>query len=137
MFETKVVVVGGAPGAGKTTLAGAIARRLGCAATRMDDLHTTAVAITTPVSHPNLHSMRRVPAHEYFTRSSVDALIADSVAQDAALWPAIEAVICRHATLGPAIVLDGWFVTPRRMAELNLSAVFAVWLVLDPAELER
>ncbi|MEY2934095.1 MAG: hypothetical protein RL033_4844, partial [Pseudomonadota bacterium] len=137
MSPPRVVIVGGAPGAGKTALGNAIALRLGVASLSMDDLYSAAVAVTTSESHPELHNMRRRPTLEYYTNSSVQALIEDAVAQHAALWPAIEAVIRQHSTYAPPIVLDGWFVTPRQIADLGLSNVVALWLVVARAELER
>jgi 2-phosphoglycerate kinase len=133
----RIVIVGGAPGAGKTALGNALALRLGVASLSMDDLYSAAVAVTTSESHPALHCMRRRPALEYYTNSSVEALIEDAVAQHAALWPAIVAVIQQHSTYAPPIVLDGWFVTPRQIADLGLTSVVALWIVVAPAELER
>jgi 2-phosphoglycerate kinase len=137
MTQARVVVVGGAPGAGKTALGRALAPMLGMDALSMDDLYAAAVAVTTPESHPALHYMRQHPAHEYYTSSAVEALISDAAAQHAAMWPAIEAVIRRHATWAPPLVLDGWFVTPRQIATLGLPEVLPLWIIIDPAELQR
>ncbi len=60
--NTKVFLIGGAPGAGKTTLGSALAARLGITSLSIDDLKTAALAITTPETHPKLHVMRKEPA---------------------------------------------------------------------------
>jgi len=134
----EVIVIGGAPGAGKSTLGAALAERLGRLSVSMDDIYVATQAITTPESHPWLHCMRRVPSHVYFTESTTDQLIADAAAQHAALLPAILAVIRFHIVNGPPIVMDGWFITPADLHALASPAVHGVWLVTtDQVLLER
>lgn len=123
-------MIGGAPGAGKSTLGHLLAARLNYASLSMDDLYLAAKAVTSPLSHPAIHCMRQVPSYEYFTNTPPQQLVADALSQQAALWPAIEAVIHAHAAAGPPVVLDGWFVTPKDISALNLPSVMAVWLVI-------
>jgi 2-phosphoglycerate kinase len=132
-----VFLIGGAPGAGKTTLGRALAYRLDATSLTADDLLTAAKAVTTPRSHPGLHIMAAVNSIEYFTTSSVDQLAADATVQHEAIWPAIEEVIRRRAASGPPIVIDGWFLQPKKVAELNLDGVISFWLVADPAVLQE
>lgn len=136
MTKPTVCLIGGAPGAGKTTLGRALAAELGATSLTADDLLTAAKAVTTPASHPGLHVMSAVNSMEYFTASDVDRLIADASAQHDALWPAIEAVIRAHAEWGPSIVIDGWFLRPRKVAPLNLGNVISFWLVAASGVLE-
>jgi hypothetical protein len=96
-----------------------------------------AKAVTTPTSHPGLHVMTAVNSIEYFTTRSRDQLIADATVQHEATWPALEKVIREHAGWGPAIVIDGWFLRPRNVEELDLDGVISFWLVADPAVLEE
>jgi uridine kinase len=72
--KTKVILIGGAPGTGKTTLGSALAVRLGTTSLSIDDLLTAAMAVTTPESHPGLHFKKGVPFQEYFTNSSLEQL---------------------------------------------------------------
>lgn len=125
----EVIVIGGAPGAGKSTLGRALAARLGRLSVSMDDLCVASQALTTPASHPGLHGMRRLPSPVYFTETPAEQLIADAAAQHAALLPAILAVIRHHVANGPPIVMDGWFVTPADLRALASPAVQGVWLV--------
>lgn len=106
-MKTKVFLIGGAPGAGKTTLGSALAARLGFTSLSIDDLLTAAQAVTTPESHPRLHFMRNKPYLEYFTNSSVEQLKADATLQHEAAWPLVKRVIRKHARGGSAIVIDG------------------------------
>jgi 2-phosphoglycerate kinase len=67
--KVKVVLIGGAPGIGKTTLGRMLANRLDAAFLSTDDLLAAVKAVTTPESHPGLHVMTAVNYIEYFTRT--------------------------------------------------------------------
>ena len=137
MTKPGVFLIGGAPGVGKTTLGRALATRVDATSLTADDLLTAAKAVTTPNSHPGLHVMTAVNSIEYFTTSSVDQLTADATVQHEAIWPAIEKVIRKRAAWGPPIVIDGWFLRPPKVAELDLERVISFWLVAEPAVLEE
>ena len=81
--------------------------------------------------------MRKVPHLEYFTNSSVDQLKADATLQHEATWPFIERVVRRHATWGPSIVIDGWYLRPCRVAQLKLHSVWSGWIVASATVLEE
>ncbi len=125
----KVFLIGGAPGAGKTTLGTALAAKLGVPSLCIDDLKSAALAITTAETHPKLHVMNKVSALEYFTNSSVDQLARDATVQHEAVWPMVERVIHRHATWGSPSVIEGWYLRPNWVAELNLNNVWSCWIV--------
>ena len=136
MKHPAVILIGGAPGVGKTTLGIALAARLSFASLSIDDLMSAAQAVTTPETHPELHIMRTLPYLDYFTNTSVDQLKADAEVQHAATWPIVERVIRKHAAAGPGIAIDGWHLRPRRVAGLDLENVRSVWLVAAPSVLE-
>lgn len=141
LANPSVLLIGGAPGVGKTTLGRALGARLGVVSLTIDHLRIAARAITTPQSHPGLHVMSRVNHVEYFTTSSVDQLIADAREEHEALWPVVEKVIRSHSAggsgRGSPIVIDGWALIPRRVIELGLDNVASYWLVIDPAVLRE
>jgi 2-phosphoglycerate kinase len=132
LAKSNVVLVGGAPGAGRTTFGRALATRLGVASLTVDDLFTAAKTFTTPESHPGLHVMNVPNAVD----CAVDKLIADATAQHEAIWPAIERVIRVRASSGSPIVIDGWYMRPEWVTELGLDSVASFWLDVDPAVLE-
>ncbi len=138
MDNSEVILIGGAPGVGKTTLGRSLAIKLGITSLTIDDLMTATRAVTTPESHPGLHVMSVVNYIEYFTMSSVDKLKADATVHHDATWPAVEKVIRYHASSwGSSIVIDGWALRPGRVAQLDLANVTSYWLVADPAVLEE
>lgn len=130
MNECQVLLIGGAPGAGKTTLARAVAARLGWPTTTCDDFRHALRGVTTPNSHPALHNPQgHVP---YFTDSSVDTLIADAIALQDAMWPAIENVVRMHATVKEPIVMDWWLLSPEKVIALGMANVKSVWIKIAP-----
>ncbi|MEJ2290378.1 MAG: hypothetical protein P8Y05_01530 [Deinococcales bacterium] len=134
----RVLLVGGPPGAGKTTLGAALSHRLRITSLTVDDLVVAARAITTPETHPGLWALSRVPVHEYFTDSSVEQLVADAAQRHEATWPMVRDVIRKHASAGGSpIVIDGWHVRPHQVAELGLDNVWSCWIAAAPEVLEQ
>lgn len=136
-MKTKVFLIGGAPGAGKTTLGTALASKLGITSLSIDDLLTAAQAVTTPESHPGLHFMRGQPFQEYFTYSSVERLKADAALQHEAAWPIVKRVIRKHASWGSAIVVDGWHLRPSAVSQLREENIWSGWIVPSASVLDE
>lgn len=141
MEKPRVVLIGGPPGGGKTTLSLALSRRLDAEWLTIDDIAAAVKGITTPHSHPGLHAGTRaatgVDSFEYFTTAPVDRLIADAAENHEAMWPAVERVIRQRASFGPSVVIEGWFMRPEKVAALELENVTSFWLSVDEAVLEQ
>jgi len=136
-MKSKVFLIGGAPGAGKTTLGSALAANLGITSLSIDDLLTGAQAVTTPESHPGLHFKGNSPFHEYFTNSSMEKLKTDAALQHEAAWPIVKRVVQKHAAWGSAIVIDGWHLRPDKVAHLEQKNIWSGWIVLSASVLEE
>ena len=136
-MDTKVFLIGGAPGAGKSTLGTALAARLGIGSLTVDDLVTTVQAVTTPKTHPGLHLMWKTSYLDYFTNSSIEKLKADAVKQHEAAWPFIRRVIRKHALGGAPIVIDGWHLWPDKVSQLQMENIWAGWIIAAPAVLKE
>jgi 2-phosphoglycerate kinase len=133
--DVQVVLIGGPPGAGKSTLGRAVASILGYTSLTVDDLLVTAVALTTEESHPEFHQVSRVGHLRYFTDGPKEKLISDSLAQETAMWPVVERVISSHIVKESPVVIDWWLLRPGTVAAFNNDRVVSVWLHIDPEAL--
>jgi 2-phosphoglycerate kinase len=133
----KVILIGGAPMSGKTTLARKLAAQLEYACLSTDDLGEAIRAITSKGVRPELHPMAGCDYREYYIRHTVETLINHVEQQHLASWPAVEAVIRAHAGWAHPIVIEGWNLHPPWIERLNLSNVVSIWLLADERVLDR
>jgi len=133
----KVVLIGGAPMTGKTTVARKLAAQLGYACLSTDDLGEAIRAITTCKSHPDLHPMTGYDYREYYICHSLEELIRHTQKQHKASWPAVEAVIRTHAAWGQPIVIEGWNIYPEWVNQLELPNIKSIWFIADEKLLEH
>ena len=130
MDKPLVILIGGPPGAGKSTLGRTVASRLGRVSLSGDDLVAAATAITTSETHPALHKIRSVGHVPYFTAGPGEKLIADAAELEDLFWPAVARVVHKHITLQDPMVLDWWLLSPARVAGLD-APVASFWIHID------
>jgi 2-phosphoglycerate kinase len=133
---SEVIAIGGAPFAGKTTLAKRLATQRGYALVAIDDLGTALRALTTPPSHPALHPMAGWDYRAYYVAHTPPTLIEHSRQEQQALWPAIAAVIHAHLQWAGPVILEGWQLDPDRVRAASHPHLRTCWLLVDEAVLE-
>ncbi|GAA0916771.1 hypothetical protein GCM10009557_89030 [Virgisporangium ochraceum] len=99
MDGSTVTVICGASGVGKSCVARPLAVRLGVPLIETDDLVTALTALTTPQTHPHLHTW---PAG-----GTPEQIVAHAVAVAAALAPGFRAVIADHLEFRAPAVIEG------------------------------
>lgn len=130
-MDPLILLVGGAPGVGKTTLGRALAARRRAASFTVDDMLVAASVLTTPESHPAFHQMRSAGGHlRYFIETPPERLISDALEQEEAVWPIVEALVAAHARRRSAVVIDWWLLRPSVIAAMH--GVASIWIRLDP-----
>lgn len=126
-----VVLIGGPPGAGKTTLGRSLATAIGFSSLTADDLVLACRMVTTRSTHPALHLMNN-GSTDYFTNNDSTRLIANAKSVAETMWPAVERVITRHARSRSSMVVDWWLLSPPLVAGMNLPNLASIWLHMDP-----
>lgn len=129
--DARVVLIGGAPRSGKSTVARMLAAKLGYNYLSIDDLGEAIRAVTTKQSHPALHPMTGYEYKEYYIQLSIEELNADAIAEHHAIWPALESVIRKHALWAEPAIIEGWSLQPEYVASLVIPGVKSLWFISD------
>jgi 2-phosphoglycerate kinase len=136
MTVPKVVLIGGPPFVGKSSVACYVAGRLGYGCICTDDIAKAIRAVTTVQTHPGIHAMDDADYQDYFTRTSVEALIEHSRRSQEIIWPGLEKIIRTHAACGDPLVMEGYALWPAQVMAADFSSTRAVWLTCDDQLLE-
>ena len=109
----QVLLIGGPSGVGKTSVSYPLARRFGVAITEVDDMHITALRLTTPEQQPVLHYWFTHPEAVELPPEKILKLHVDVCR---VLQPAVRAVIENHLETQTPVVLDGDYILPEILA---------------------
>lgn len=129
--DARVVLIGGAPRSGKSTVARMLAAKFGYNYLSIDDLGEAIRAVTTKQSHPAFHPMTGYEYKEYYIQLSIEELNADAIAEHHAIWPALESVIRKHALWAEPAIIEGWSLQPEYVASLVIPGVKSLWFISD------
>ena len=127
--DRRTVLIGGAPGVGKSTVGRALAARRGVASLTLDDVMCGVRAATTPASHPVFHPMGDGGHVPYFTTGPPDRLVRDALTLERATWPIVRSLVNAHAAT--PIVIDWWLLRPSDVVTLDRRVAVGVWIHLD------
>ena len=127
----RVLLLGGAPLSGKSTVARKLASVTGHDHVGTDDLGAAARAVTSKQSHPSLHPMTGVDYREYYIERSIDVLWSEAARAHLALWPAIDSVARDRASWGTPAIIEGWAILPELTAGIESTNICACWIVVD------
>jgi 2-phosphoglycerate kinase len=131
----RVILLGGAPATGKSTIARALADQLGHLVIATDDLGAAVRGVTEPAVAPELFAAHPGDHREYLASHSGDELLEHALRSHRALWPAIESVIHAHATWSTPAIVEGWTLLPDLVA--GFDHVAAVWIEIPGSVLEE
>ena len=130
----KVILIGGSSHTGKSTVARALAERLGWEVISTDSLARHPGRPWAPEGQ----AVRPHVAEHYLTLE-VDQLIDSVLAHYRGMWPMVRALIVARLNDPSAapLVLEGSALWPEQVAELGLDGVMAIWLTAPDPLFER
>ena len=105
----QVLLIGGASGAGKTSVSYRLAQKFKVGITEIDDLHIAVARLTTPEQQPELHFWR---LHPDPGKLSSDQALRHMIEVCRVMTPAVESVIANHLESRVPVVLEGDFIHP-------------------------
>lgn len=130
-MQAKVLLVGGAPLSGKTTLAARMATRLDWDHLHGDDLARAARALAPAPLRAVLDYMAGHDWRDYYLAKSLNEQLEGALAAHRAVWPAIEAIVEARLTWGRPAVIDWWGLIPEIVVaskHARSPSVRALWL---------
>jgi 2-phosphoglycerate kinase len=114
----EVLLLGGASGVGKSTVAARLARHFAVGLAQADGYRLLLERMTSAAQWPALHAAVDVPDD-----ATAEALCARSVAAAGVVEHGLEVVVAFHAATGAATVLEGDVVTPALAARRLFAGV--------------
>lgn len=127
----KVILIGGSPMVGKSTIARIMASKMMWSCLSTDDIGEilqTAIKIN-PMCDQNYI--------DYYTNTDIDKLIEDIKLYHSQLQPAISRLIDIHSTWGNPLIIEGWAIYPELLKNIDCTFVDSVWLISDKKLLEK
>ena len=132
MRALRVVLIGGTSNVGKSTLARALAGRLGWSCVSTDRLGRHP-------GRPWRTDGEPIPAHvaSHYRSLTAEDLTAEQLRHYERMWPAIASLVEAHAFRDGAdrLIVEGSGVWPDRVVQLNIPKVAAIWLTASPETL--
>lgn len=129
--ERKVILIGGSPMSGKTTLAKMLSSDLKCSNISTDDI---GEILQTAV---DINPMKGFDYREYYIKKSQEDMIIDILEYHRRIFPAIERLIEIHSTWGNPIIIEGWALYPSMLKEFNKANIQKLWLVCSENLFEK
>ena len=126
-----LILIGGAPGVGKSRLAHALARRTASTVAQIDDMQTAIEELVPPERLPEYF----VPSTTYLRTDSPDE-INGAIEQIAAFFaPAVMAAVANRIESGTSTVLEGDWIAPETAAEASTLGVSSLFLLASEDEI--
>lgn len=116
----EVLIIGGASGAGKTSLSYRLAHYFGTGITEADDIHQALLAMTTPEQDPLLHYWHTHPKTRQWTP---ERIVEHFIQLCQHLNPAFEAVIANHLETNIPLILEGDYLLPTLAVQTAFQAI--------------
>ncbi|WP_407385791.1 hypothetical protein [Ruminococcus sp.] len=124
----KVMLIGGSPMIGKSTVAGIIAAKHMLPVLSTDDIGDILQTVS-----PDINPMGKMNYLDYYEKTSIPKLIEDMYSYHLAMQNAIAKMIDKHSSWAASIIIEGYAIYPDIALKENTEAV---WLIASNALLQ-
>jgi len=136
MSERRVILIGGAPTVGKSTLAERVAKHFDLPWISTDQIRTIMRKVASRVDHPRLFNPDGYTPEKFLREFSTDEIVRIEFDQAEAVWTGASAFIKQEWTWTRGFVVEGVNILPHLVARdfMNDPQVEAVFLVDENVE---
>ena len=127
----KVILIGGSPMVGKSTVAALVASNLMFPCVSTDDIGEALQTVS------DINPMGSRDYLDYYAQSDTQRLIDDMIEYHQKLEPAIARLIDIHSDWGNPLIMEGWALYPEPVGRINNEHVFSVWLIAEDGLLRK
>jgi len=123
--NVKVIIIGGSPMSGKTTLAIKLAARYEYNCISTDDIGEILQTMA------DINPIKDLDYREYYIKKSIEDLCLDAWEYHQKIWPAVKRLVKIHSEWGTPIIIEGWALYPSLVNEFKSQNVKNIWLICD------
>ena len=127
----KVILIGGSPMTGKTTLATNLAIRYKCNCISTDDIGEILQ------TENDINPMKGFDYREYYIRKSAEDLATEVLRYHCKIWRATKRLIKIHSTWSNPIIIEGWSLYPKLIKNIKNENIKCLWLIADENILKK
>ena len=129
--NVKVILIGGSPLSGKTTLSTILATSYGYSHISTDDI---GEILQTAL---DIDPMNGLDYKEYYIKKSPEELETEAYEYHKKIFPAIERLIGIHSCWSNPLIMEGWALYPEMLKQIKGENVKKIWLVCEPEVLQK
>jgi len=126
--KNKIILIGGSPMIGKTSLAIKIASQLEYCCISTDDI---GEAVRALIKKKDINPMKGFDCREYYIKKTIKKLIDETFIQHLSMEKSIMSVIRAHHEWGPPVVIEGWNLYPEFMSRYKKQDIISFYLVAN------
>lgn len=129
--NVKVILIGGSPMSGKTTLAARLSACYEYSHISTDDI---GEIIQTVI---DINPMKGFDYKEYYIQKTFKQLIKEAYDYHEKIFPAIERLITIHSNWSSPIIIEGWALYPEMLKHIVNENVKKIWLICEQKVLQK
>lgn len=130
-MKKQIILIGGVPTAGKSTIAKVLSKRLDLPWISTDQIRDVMRAVVNREEHPDLFVPEGYDATRYLTEFSAEEIAEDEHAENVATWKGVKAFIREEYTWQSGFIVEGVAILPKQVSEElgdmdNVKAIFVI-----------